>query len=145
MVQGKVQVPAVGLIVTAGLDALFAVVMMFLSILGISMIDMPTLAEHPVDRAVLEDLIGGGFVFVLCVAGLIIDAIIAYGAMKMMKLESYGWALAAAILAIIPCLSSPCIVLGLPFGIWALVVLMNAKVRDGFLQSETPIEVSEGG
>jgi hypothetical protein len=148
MVQEKVQVPAVGLMVAAGLDALFAVVIIFLSILGISMIDMPTLAEHPVDRAALENLISGGFLFVICVAGLIIDAIIAYGAIKMMKLESYGWAVASAILAIIPCLSSPCIALGLPFGIWALAVLMNQQVRSGFLQRETPaesVEKSEGG
>jgi hypothetical protein len=138
MVQGRVQVPAVGLVVAAGLDALFAIVMMFLSILGISMIDMPTLAEHPADPAAIEELIGSGFLFVICVAGLIIDAIIAYGAIKMMKLESYGFAVAAAILAIIPCLSSPCIALGLPFGIWALVVLMNPEVRNGFLQGGTP-------
>ncbi len=145
MVQGKVQIPAVGLIVAAGLDALFAIVIMFLSILGISMVHMPTLAEHSGDPAVIEELIGGGFLFVICVAGLIIDAIIAYGAIKMMKLESYGFAVAAAILAIIPCLSSPCIVLGLPFGIWALVVLMNPEVRKGFLQTGTPVETGEGG
>ncbi len=148
MVQGKVQVPAVGLVVTAGLDALFAIVLMFLSILGISMVDMPKFAEHPADPAVIEELIGGGFLFVICVAGLIIDAIIAYGAIKMMKLESYGFAVAAAILAIIPCLSSPCFILGLPFGIWALVVLMNPEVRNGFLQGGTsaaPVEKGEEG
>lgn len=145
MVQGKVQVPAVGLVVTAGLDALIAIVTMLLSILGISMIDAPTLAENPVNRAAIENLIGGGFLFVICVAGLVIDTIIAYGAVKMMKLESYGFAVGAAILAIIPCVSSPCVILGLPFGIWALVVLMNSEVRNGFLRSGTPVETGEGG
>jgi hypothetical protein len=37
----------------------------------------------------------------------------------------------AAILAMIPCLSSCCIV-GLPLGIWALVVLSKPEVKSEF-------------
>ena len=65
-----------------------------------------------------------------------------------MKLESYGWAVASSMLAIIPCLSSPCFALGVLFGIWALVVLMSQEVRDGFLQGGAPaesVEKNEGG
>ena len=54
------------------------------------------------------------------------------GALKMKRLESYGLAMASAILAMIPCTFGPCCVLGLPFGIWALVVLSDVHVRAAF-------------
>ena len=37
----------------------------------------------------------------------------------------------ASILAVIPCLS-PCFILGIPFGIWALVVINQADVKEAF-------------
>jgi hypothetical protein len=37
----------------------------------------------------------------------------------------------AAILAMVPCLT-PCCFLGLPVGIWALVVLNRAKIKSEF-------------
>ncbi len=51
--------------------------------------------------------------------------------MKMKKLESYGLAMAASIIAMIPCLS-PCCLIGLPIGIWALVVLSKPEVKSAF-------------
>ena len=130
MDKGRVQIPAVGMIVAAGIDALFAVVLATLSALDISMID-PWMRQGEKYTAVAE----GGFLIVLCVAGLMIDAVIVIGAIKMMRLESYSFAVAAALLSIIPCLSSPCIILGMPFGIWALVVLMDPRVKASFFTS----------
>jgi hypothetical protein len=68
---------------------------------------------------------------VLAVIALALAVVIIMGATKMMKLESYGMAMAGAILAMIPCLS-PCCLLGLPFGIWAIVVLNNPDVKSAF-------------
>jgi hypothetical protein len=53
------------------------------------------------------------------------------GAIRMKRLESYGFVMAAAIVAMIPCIS-PCCLLGLPFGIWALVVLTDGSVKAAF-------------
>jgi hypothetical protein len=53
------------------------------------------------------------------------------GAKRMLKLESYMWALLTAILALLPW--SPGWVLGLPCGIWALVVLSKPEVMAAFL------------
>ena len=89
------------------------------------------LADLP-QAMVAEGILSGGFLIVMCLAGLAIDALIAFGALKMMRLESYGFAVAAAVLSIIPCLSSPCIALGVPFGIWSLFVLMEPAVRGAF-------------
>jgi hypothetical protein len=68
---------------------------------------------------------------VLAIIGLIVGAVILLGAMKMKKLEGYGFAMAATIMAMVPCIS-PCCLLGLPIGIWSLVVLMNADVKAAF-------------
>jgi hypothetical protein len=68
---------------------------------------------------------------VVGVIGLIISAVVAYGALKMKHLENHGLAMTAAILSVIPC-TSPCCFLGFPFGIWAIVVLNDSTVRDAF-------------
>jgi hypothetical protein len=56
---------------------------------------------------------------------------IAYGAWCMRKGKRYKVALIAAILGSIPFLT-PCIWMGIPFGIWALVVLRRPEVRAAF-------------
>jgi len=38
----------------------------------------------------------------------------------------------ASILAMVPCIS-PCCLLGIPIGIWALVVLMKPEVQQAFV------------
>ncbi len=65
------------------------------------------------------------------IVGSLIGIVIALGAVKMKNLQSYGLAMTASILAMIPCVS-PCCLLGLPFGIWALVVLGRPEVKSAF-------------
>jgi len=68
---------------------------------------------------------------VSAVIGLVVSGVIFFGAMKMKSLENYGLAMAASIIAMIPCFS-PCCLLGLPIGIWALVVLTKPDVKSAF-------------
>ncbi|MCA9119786.1 MAG: hypothetical protein H6822_34740 [Planctomycetaceae bacterium] len=56
--------------------------------------------------------------------------IVVFGAMRMKQLKSYPLAIAASILAMLPC--SACCILGLPVGIWSLVVLCNRDIRKAF-------------
>jgi predicted PurR-regulated permease PerM len=53
------------------------------------------------------------------------------GGVKMRSLRGRGLAMTGSVLSMIPCFSGCCIV-GLPVGIWALVVLNNPEVRAGF-------------
>lgn len=53
------------------------------------------------------------------------------GSICMIRMKSYSGAMTAAIAAMIPC-CSPFFVLGIPFGIWALVALIRPGVRDQF-------------
>ena len=67
----------------------------------------------------------------LNVLALIVAVVIILGALKMMKLESYGFAKTAAILVMIPCLSNCCVV-GIPIGIWGLIILSSVDVKNSF-------------
>ncbi len=62
---------------------------------------------------------------------LILNALIFFGALKMKNLQGYGLAMTAGILSLIPC-CGPCVCLGIPVGIWALVTLRKPEVRASF-------------
>jgi len=62
-----------------------------------------------------------------------IGLLMVIGGLKMKKLRSHGLCLATAIVALIPCFS-PCCCLEVPFGIWALVVLLDSRVAAAFGQ-----------
>jgi hypothetical protein len=57
---------------------------------------------------------------------------IALGAISMIRLKNYRSAYTAAILSVIP-ICSPCFLLGIPFGIWAIVVLNRPEVKQRFM------------
>lgn len=67
----------------------------------------------------------------LNVVALLVSGVMLYGGWQMKNLEQWGFALAAAILAAIPCMS-PCCCLSTPVGIWALVVLNNPAIKSSF-------------
>jgi serine/threonine-protein kinase len=54
------------------------------------------------------------------------------GAWKMLRLTSPRWAIAAAVLALLPLPAGPLWLASLPIGIWTLVVLSNPGVQRGF-------------
>lgn len=128
--QEKVNAPAIGLMVTAIIGMLFQLVNILLQILGVGMGALGGGQGPGADQ--MMSMLSGGLGIVFGLIGLAIGAVILFGAMKMRKLESYGLSMAAAILAMIPCLS-PCCILGLPLGIWALVVLMKPEVKQSFV------------
>jgi hypothetical protein len=62
-----------------------------------------------------------------------LSVIILMGATRMLALRSYEFAFVAAIMVMIPCVTpSCCCLLGLPFGIWALMVLRKPGIRGCF-------------
>lgn len=73
-----------------------------------------------------------GLTYVIGVFYLLRDVFLIYAFSRMQMLQSYGIALTGAILSVIPCVGSPCCALGIPFGIWALVVLNDPAVKAAF-------------
>jgi hypothetical protein len=79
-----------------------------------------------------KELLIGSVIFCgLGIFGMVADAVVLIGAVRMRSLRGYGFAMVAAVLALIPGIS-PCCLLGLPFGIWAIVVLSDASVKAAF-------------
>ncbi len=67
----------------------------------------------------------------------VVHLIVLAGAIKMLKLRAYSIAVTSAVVSLIP-FCSPIVFLGVPFGIWALVVLSKNSVRDGFWANAEP-------
>ncbi|MBX7057058.1 MAG: hypothetical protein K1X75_03255 [Leptospirales bacterium] len=61
----------------------------------------------------------------------VFSALALVGAVQMYRGRSYGFAMVSTVLALLPCLWS-CSGLGLPFGIWSLLVLLRAETREYF-------------
>ncbi len=77
------------------------------------------------------NMLSGGFGMISAAVGLFIAGLIIYASLEMKKLQQWGLAVAASVLAMVPCIS-PCCILGLPFGIWCLIVLMKHEVKTAF-------------
>lgn len=69
------------------------------------------------------------------VAGLIASGLTMFGALKMLRLEGYAAAVTAGVLGMI---ISPGNLVGLPVGIWALVVLSSRSVKAAFAANRAP-------
>jgi hypothetical protein len=74
------------------------------------------------------ELIGGMAALLLFNA---VGVAIIVGAVDMLRMHSYRSARLGAILSILP-LCGPCMILGLPFGIWALILLLQLDVKAAF-------------
>jgi hypothetical protein len=124
--------PAIGLKVTAIIGLILVaigLVMNILSLAGVQIARPPAEGDPQFMR--MFNTMGGAFGILTNVIGIVIAIIILKGASRMQQLTHHQYAFTAAILAMVPCVS-PCCFLGLPFGIWALVVLNKPEVKSQF-------------
>lgn len=110
--------PANGLMVTGGLTTLMG--LMFIPALLFPGLMGEQVPIDPVDLA---------FSLLFMFLSLTLGIVTLYGSDRMTHLESYPWSIAAAIAAMVPWY---CCLLGLPMGIWALIVLNDKEVRQAF-------------
>jgi hypothetical protein len=123
-----VSAPAIGLIVTAIIGILFQIANILMRLLGMG---LSGVAAASGEAGGFGGLMGGAIGLVFAIVWLLMGGVVIFGAIKMKALQSYGLALTGAILAALPC-TSPCCFLGLPLGIWAIIVLMNQEVKNAF-------------
>jgi len=85
---------------------------------------------------------GHGRLALLALAAILLSSLMIAAGLKMKRLEGYGLAIVAGILAIVV---TPGNVIGLPLGIWALVVLTRREVREAFgKRSFVPVPSAAG-
>jgi len=123
--------PVIGLKVTAILGLFLVAVGLVVNILMLSGVHIGPQQIYDPQMQKLFNSLGGGLGIIQDIIGGIVGVIVLIGAAKMQKLQSYQFALTASIVAMVPCIS-PCCVFGLPFGIWALVVLNKPEVKSQF-------------
>ncbi len=63
---------------------------------------------------------------------LVVFSLVVLGGVRMLQLRARGLVMTAAILVMIPCFTSCCCVLGLPLGIWVVMLINKPEVRNQF-------------
>jgi hypothetical protein len=118
--------PAIGMYVTAGLS-----IPVILGVLIVGLMRPPERMPPPGPER--DSFVVGYRLGQFTFAGLVIVSNCAelFGAYHLHTHRSRKAALTGAILCCVPCLS-PCLVMGIPFGIWALVVLNLSDVKERF-------------
>jgi tRNA A-37 threonylcarbamoyl transferase component Bud32 len=133
-VPGKIVAPAVGLMVGAVWKLLSALTALFF-VSGYNRLVEPMLDNFGIgsltgmagDSLVLFKVIPRLLSVSLVLFKVIPGLLILFGAFQMLRLRSYAWAMAAAILSIVACS-----LIGFPIGIWALIILARQDVREAF-------------
>lgn len=115
VIRGKVQAPAVAMMV-----------MSIIELLGLSLMllgGLVNIAEHRMDEG---DLV----LLVWVIGSMAIRAVVLAAGVQMQRLRSHTLGMTGAILSLIPC--TGCVPLDIGFGIWALMVLSDPSVRAAF-------------
>jgi hypothetical protein len=123
--------PAIALIITASLGiAYYGLSGLFTLFTGGTMFhhEMPPDIPPPM-RAFIEGMQGplAGVVSLVIAA---LNGFVLFGAIKLLRLRSHTVVTVASVAAMLPC--QCCCLFGLPFGIWALVVLNKPEVKSQF-------------
>ena len=128
----QVSGPAILLMVTAGMGVLLMLLSLGSSSLMHSLLAMGGQSQEMRDLAasVEASKTSTGNIIQLVIV-LVASGVMFYGAMKMKNLQSFGLSMAAAIIAMVPCVQ-PCYCIGIPAGIWALIVLNKPEVKAAF-------------
>jgi hypothetical protein len=126
----QVSGPSIGLLVTGIIGGIFSLLGLFMSFLGTSLSSIMADRIDEFDERYV-DMFEGAAGMVSSFIGIVVAAFIIYAALKMKELSQYGLCMAASILAMIPCIS-PCCIIGLPIGIWCLIVLSKPEVKTAF-------------
>ena len=126
----QVNGPGIAMIILGAINMVVALGFMTMALLNLGFSSFSTNNEAEKMFKGMGSM-GLGFDLMLLSLSLIVGVLILFGGVKMRRLQSYGLCMTASILAMIPCLSC-CFLIGIPIGIWALVVLSKPEVKNLF-------------
>lgn len=132
VVDEKLRVPAIGILITGGLGALASLYGVAASLGGwAKKAEIPGGVPPEAERFLKSYLAAAeNFSLPMNLLTLILGLVTLLGGIRMLQRRSYGLVMTGVILGMLPC--TCCCCLGLPFGIWALVVLSNPEVKAAF-------------
>jgi hypothetical protein len=119
--------PSVGLLVTGIIGGILELTSFIAMLFGTSW--MAVMEEDIPEK--MEGMFKASFWTASSLVGIFIAVFLIYASTKMREASQWGMCVAAAVLAMIPCIS-PCCLIGLPIGIWCLVVLTKPEIKAVF-------------
>jgi hypothetical protein len=127
----QVQGPAMGLLITAIIGILLNLIGLAVNALGMGMSGLENIGGGSGAADQYMQYMSGGMGIVSSIIGLGISGFILWASMQMKQLRKWNMSVAASIVAMIPCIG-PCCLIGIPIGIWSVVVLMKPEVKAAF-------------
>lgn len=123
---GMVAGPAIALMILAGVSIMLLILRLVGQLLFAEFFNQFTDQENPeLTRIVTR------FGILIWLTAIFINVIVFFGALRMKALQNWSLALIATILVMLPC-NCPCCLLGVPIGVWSLIVLLNGEVKAAF-------------
>jgi hypothetical protein len=123
--------PAIALIIIASIAMAYYLVMTVASlIMGPEAFHQQMPSNLPLEMPSGIEKLQGPLSALSNFIGFAINGLTLFGAIKMLRLQQHGFAVAGSIAVMMPC--GCCCLPGLPFGIWALVVLNKPEVKSFF-------------
>ena len=138
----KLNIPSIALMVTALLSGLYCCFNIFSALFTDTSVQVENLRGIyeamgiPMDENMVDLMSQGASKFVGALIWfffLAIDLFLFFAATRMRSLRNYGLALAAAVIASIPCCWSACCFINVPFGIWIWVLLRDPAIKNAFI------------
>ena len=124
-----VQGPGVFLIIVGALGVTLHLISLLARALHLTFAQPNSTGYPDLDNAM--NLLAGGAGVALSALAIGLNVLTALGGLRMIKLKNYSLCFAASVIALLPC-QSPCCCLGIPAGIWALVVLSRPEIKSAF-------------
>jgi hypothetical protein len=125
--KGKVMPPAIALIVVGSLGLLMSLINLVAATVMEAQVD-PNAPQFLQD---MQQWQTGPLAAVVQGAFAVVNIVILAGAAQMIRMRNWGLAMTSTILAMVN-IGTCCCVIGLPIGIWSLVVLLNDEVKSAF-------------
>ena len=133
VIDQKLKIPAIGIITTGALAGLLSLAGVIATLSGSSKNTELPPGLPPEAAGFLKGYLAmmETFNLPLNLLALVMSVLTLMAGIRMLQRRSYGLVMTGVIIGMLPCLSACCCT-GLPFGIWALVVLSNEEVRKSF-------------
>ena len=123
--RSRLLVPAVALMCLSGLLIGVFAIDLVVVVPGMPLVGLE--GVPPEAKAWMHPLLLG-----ICIFGMAANVFNVVAAVQMLRVRTWGLALAGCIVATLPFVSSALCLLTLPFSVWAIVVLLKPEVRAAF-------------
>lgn len=134
--QNKVLGPAIGLMVLGILGALVQIPSFFVSYIDPSFVDQIELPIEEQYRDQFKDMLRASIEessVVWSIVFIVLNLVIFFAGVRLLSMKSWTLGVVACVLVMITCLFQCCCCpIGLPIGIWGLIVLFDGDVKQAF-------------